>query len=109
MIKLAILIFSMATAVHAAETAVTTVPQPSWMCSRPAVKSCGKGEECPTPQEDSTTKDYALEIKCLIEWLDEFSGGKADPKAYEQERARAQVVLEKLSAWAKTVPAKKKP
>ena len=106
MIELAILILSIGTAAHAEPAA----PQPSWMCSRPAVKSCGIGEECPDPpQEASTTKDYALEIKCLVEWLDEFSGGKADPKAYEQERARAQAVLKKLSAWTKTVPAKKKP
>lgn len=101
MIKLAIIIFSMSTAAHA---------EPAWSCSRPAIKACGIGEACPNPpQEVSTAKDYALEIKCLVEWLDEFSGGKADPKAYEQERARAQVVLKKLSAWTKTVPAKKKP
>jgi len=76
-----------------------------WSCARPAVKACGKGEACPAePEEAADAKDHAVELKCLVDWLTEFSKMGSSPDQaerglYEKERARAQKVIRLLQAW----------
>ena len=84
---------------------------PDWGCARPAVPKCRDNKKCPEdPEEASTSQDYAIELKCIVEWMTDYSArgskfDKSDLSLYEKERVRARYVIRKLSKWVESVHA----